>query len=38
MAVEAQGTIVPIGGFLNPIDRESFATEFSRALATAKNL
>ena len=36
MAVEAQGQNVPIGGFLNPDDRESFATAFSRALATAK--
>ena len=36
MAVEAQGESVPIGGFLNPDDRESFATAFSRALATAK--
>lgn len=36
MAVEAQGRSVSIGGFLNPDDRESFATAFSRALATAK--
>lgn len=36
MAVEARGQSVPIGGFLNPDDRESFATAFSRALATAK--
>ena len=36
MEVEAQGRHVPIGGFLNPDDRESFATAFSRALATAK--
>jgi uncharacterized membrane protein len=36
MAIEAQGQTVPIGGFLNPDDRESFATAFSRALATAK--
>ena len=36
MQVEAQGQEVPIGGFLNPDDRESFATAFSRALATAK--
>jgi uncharacterized membrane protein len=28
---------VPIGGFLNPDDRESFAKAFSRALATAKS-
>ena len=36
MAVEGQGRRVPIGGFLNPDDRESFAKAFSRALATAK--
>ena len=36
MAVEAQGKSVPIGGFLDPDSRESFATAFSRALATAK--
>ena len=36
MQVEARGQEVPIGGFLNPDDRESFATAFSRALATAK--
>jgi uncharacterized membrane protein len=36
MAVEAQGQDVPIGSFLNPDDRETFATAFSRALATAK--
>jgi uncharacterized membrane protein len=36
MQVEAQGKEVAIGGFLNPDDRESFATAFSRALATAK--
>lgn len=36
MAVEAQGQSVPIGGFLNPDDRESFAKAFSHALATAK--
>lgn len=36
MAVEGQGKSVPIGGFLNPDDRESFAVAFSRALATAK--
>ncbi len=37
MVVEAQGKIVPIGGFLNPDDRESFAAAFSRALAAAKS-
>ena len=36
MAVEARGESVPIGAFLNPDDRESFANAFSRALATAK--
>lgn len=36
MAVEGQGRIVPVGGFLNPDDRESFAKAFSRALARAK--
>lgn len=36
MAVESREKIVPIGGFLNPDDRESFANAFSRALATAK--
>lgn len=36
MVVVAQGQTVPIGGFLNPGDRESFAAAFSRALATAK--
>jgi uncharacterized membrane protein len=36
MAVEAQGRSVPIGGFLNPGDRESFALALSRALARAR--
>lgn len=36
MAVEGEGRNVPIGAFLNPDDRESFATAFGRALATAK--
>lgn len=36
MAVEGQGQRVPIGSFLNPADRDSFAAAFSRALATAK--
>lgn len=36
MAVEGQGRSVPIGGFLNPVDRESFAKAFSGALAKAK--
>jgi uncharacterized membrane protein len=37
MVVEGQGRSVAVGGFLNPDDRESFATAFSRALATAKS-
>lgn len=36
MAVEGQGRSVPIGAFLNPDDRESFATAFGEALATAR--
>ncbi len=36
MAVTSRGETVPIGGFLNPGDRESFAAAFSRALATAR--
>lgn len=36
MAVSCRGTIVPIGGFLNPDDRESFAAAFGRALAAAR--
>jgi uncharacterized membrane protein len=36
MAVEGQGRSVAIGGFLNPDDRETFATAFSGALAKAK--
>lgn len=36
MAVEARGTSVALGGFLNPEDRESFAAAFARALATAR--
>ncbi|WP_395448562.1 DUF2244 domain-containing protein [Aminobacter sp. UC22_36] len=37
MAVETRDKSVPIGSFLNPDDRESFATAFSRALATARS-
>lgn len=37
MAVEGEGRRVPIGAFLNPDDRESFATAFGRALATARS-
>ncbi|MEX0405619.1 DUF2244 domain-containing protein [Aquibium sp. LZ166] len=37
MAVEGQGRDVTIGSFLNPDDRESFATAFGQALATAKS-
>lgn len=36
MTVEGQGRSVPVGAFLNPDDRESFATAFGRALATAR--
>ncbi|KXF78893.1 hypothetical protein ATN84_03785 [Paramesorhizobium deserti] len=36
MNVEGEGRRVAVGSFLNPDDRESFATAFSRALATAK--
>ena len=36
MTVEGQGQNVPIGSFLNPDDRESFARAFGNALATAK--
>ncbi|QPC86190.1 DUF2244 domain-containing protein [Mesorhizobium sp. NBSH29] len=36
MAVEAEGSRVPLGGFLNPEDRESFANAFSGALAKAR--
>jgi uncharacterized membrane protein len=36
MAVKAEGRTVPIGGFLEPAARDSFATAFSRALATAR--
>jgi uncharacterized membrane protein len=36
MAVTSRNETVAIGSFLNPDDRESFATAFSRALATAK--
>jgi uncharacterized membrane protein len=36
MAVEGEGRTVTIGSFLNPDDRETFATAFGRALATAK--
>ena len=36
MAVEGQGKSVPIGAFLNPDDRESFAKAFSSALASVQ--
>ena len=36
MAVTDKARCVPVGAFLNPDDRESFATAFGRALATAK--
>jgi len=37
MAVQGQGQTVPIGSFLNPDDRESFARAFGNALAIAKS-
>lgn len=36
MVVESQGRSVPIGGFLNPDDRESFAAAFAQALARVR--
>ncbi|MCO4317205.1 DUF2244 domain-containing protein [Phyllobacterium sp. 21LDTY02-6] len=36
MRVEGQGKAVNIGSFLNPDDRETFASAFQLALATAK--
>jgi uncharacterized membrane protein len=36
MLVEGQGKAVTIGSFLNPDDRETFASAFQSALATAK--
>lgn len=36
MKVEGQGRSVQVGSFLNPDDRESFASAFSQALATAR--
>lgn len=36
MKIEGQGRRTEVGSFLNPPDRESFATAFSHALATAK--
>lgn len=38
MAVETRGMKVPVGSFLNPADRESFAIAFGQALATAKRM
>lgn len=37
MRVESRGKALTIGSFLNPDDRESFASAFQRALATAKS-
>ncbi|MEQ1951207.1 DUF2244 domain-containing protein [Mesorhizobium sp. CN2-181] len=37
MMVESREQAVPIGSFLNPDDRESFAAAFSSALAKAKS-
>lgn len=36
MSVEARGRRISIGSFLNPDDRESFASAFGQALATVK--
>lgn len=36
MTVASRNAIVQIGGFLNPDDRENFASAFTRALATAQ--
>jgi uncharacterized membrane protein len=36
MEISGEGRLVPIGTFLNPDDRESFATAFARALARAR--
>jgi len=36
MSIETRGMRIPVGSFLNPDDRESFASAFGRALATAK--
>jgi uncharacterized membrane protein len=36
MQVTGEGRTTPIGSFLNPDDRESFADAFSHALATAR--
>ena len=36
MRLTGQGRATTIGAFLNPDDRESFATAFSQALATAR--
>lgn len=36
MTVEGQRRRVSLGGFLNPDDRETFASAFGRALATAR--
>lgn len=36
MKVTGEGRTTPVGAFLNPDDRESFADAFSNALATAR--
>lgn len=36
MRVSGEGRTTPVGAFLNPDDRESFADAFGHALATAK--
>ncbi|MFZ1815520.1 MAG: DUF2244 domain-containing protein [Rhizobiaceae bacterium] len=37
MALKGQGSELPIGSFLNPVDRESFVRAFGGALAAARN-
>jgi uncharacterized membrane protein len=36
MRVTGEGRTTPVGAFLNPDDRESFADAFTHALATAR--
>ncbi len=36
MRVESRNDSVPVGSFLNPDDRESFATAFGNALSEAR--
>ena len=37
MVLASRGRELPIGAFLNPLDRESFARAFSKALASSRN-